>query len=158
MDGLCRCASLKCLCLKLVIIYYYHNLLLPNDIPKGWQLPTAGSQADGKSGSFQNLLSKYGVASSVSGTGVDGVAYNIAAGPLYFVRSARVNLTVSAGTLGYAGQYGYWWSSRAAAYTSSTSANAYDLSFNATAVYPSYGPSNRWNGFPLRCLSTVLDM
>ena len=155
MDGLCRCASLKCLCLKLVIIYYYHNLLLPNDIPKGWQLPTAGSQADGKSGSFQNLLSKYGVASSVSGTGVDGVAYNIAAGPLYFVRSGLLNLPgVSGATFSHAGLSGYWWSSRS--YSDAT--HAYYLGFNASDVYPSDGPNNRWFGFSLRCLSTVLDM
>ena len=152
MDGLCRCASLKCLCLKLVIIYYYHNLLLPNDIPKGWQLPTAGSQADGKSGSFQNLLSKYGVASSVSGTGVDGVAYNIAAGPLYFVRSGYVHLPNTAGTLRTAGRNADYWSSRADATTT-----AYNLYFG-TAVYPSGGPNIRYYGFSLRCLSTVLDM
>ncbi len=75
-----------------------------------------------------------------------------------FVHSGRINLTVSAGTLGYADQYGHWWPSRAAAYTSSTSATAYYLDFRDTAVYPSNGPVNRWNGFPLRCLSTVLDM
>ena len=40
--------------------------------PKGWMLPTAGSQADGKSGSFQNMLSKYGLAGSVTGS-ADGV-------------------------------------------------------------------------------------
>lgn len=53
--------------------------------PKGWQLPTAGSQADGKSGSFQNMLSKYGLASAVSAGN-----YNIASDPLYFVRSGPV--------------------------------------------------------------------
>ena len=126
--------------------------------PKGWQLPTAGSQADGKSGSFQNLLSKYGVASSVSGTGVDGVAYNIAAGPLYFVRSGYVYLPTTAGTFRDAGAYGIYWSSRGAAYTSSTSATAYYLQVEPSAVVPSDGPTNRWVGFPLRCLSTVLDM
>ena len=120
-------------------------------------LPTAGSQADGKSGSFQNMLSKYGLAGSVTGS-ADGVNYNIAAAPLYFVRSGRLNLTVSAGTLGNAGINGYEWSSRGAAYTSSTSAAAYSLAFNDSTVYPSGGPNNRWYGFPLRCLSTVLGM
>ena len=70
-----------------------------------------------------------------------------------FVRSGRIGLTVSAGTLGNASQYGHWWSSRADVYTSDT---AYDLSFN-TAMSPSY-MNNRWNAFPLRCLSTVLGM
>ena len=116
-------------------------------------LPTAGSQADGKSGSFQNMLSKYGLASSVAAG-----QYNIAAAPLYFVRSGRIGLTVTAGTFGYAGQNGDGWSSRAAAYTSSTSATAYGLGFNESTVYPSGGPYYRWYGFPLRCLSTVLDM
>ena len=72
-----------------------------------------------------------------------------------FVRSGRLNLTVSAGTLGYAGVSGSWWSSRAAAYTSSTSATAYYLEFGGSSVYPSNGPNNRWYGFPLRCLSSM---
>ena len=115
-------------------------------------LPTAGSQADGKSGSFQNMLSKYGLASSVTGS-ADGVNYNIAAAPLYFVRSGHFNLTISAGTFRYAGREGGWWSSR----SDSITANAYLLYFNASYVYPS--PSDaRWRGYPLRCLSTVLGM
>ncbi len=71
------------------------------------------------------------------------------------VRSGRLNLTVSAGTLGNAGINGYEWSSRGAAYTSSTSAAAYNLEFNDSTVYPSNGPNNRWNGFPLRCLTSM---
>ena len=114
-------------------------------------LPTAGSQADGKSGSFQNMLSKYGLASSVTGS-ADGVNYNIAAAPLYFVRSGYIELPSTAGTLRNAGLNADYWSSRGSA-----AANAYGLGF-ATAVYPSNGPNNRWYGFPLRCLSTVLGM
>ena len=116
-------------------------------------LPTAGSQADGKSGSFQNMLSKYGLASSVAAG-----QYNIAAAPLYFVRSGDVELPITTGTFRFAGVGGIYWSSRAAADTSSTSATAYYLAFDESTVYPSSGPSTRWNGFPLRCLSTVLDM
>ncbi len=78
--------------------------------------------------------------------------------PLYFVRSGYVDPPVTAGTFRYAGQWGYDWSSRAAAYTSSTSASAYNLGFNATGVNPSGGPNNRHYAFSLRCLSTVLDM
>ena len=111
-------------------------------------LPTAGSQADGKSGSFQNMLSKYGLASSVAAG-----QYNIASAPLYFVRGGYVVLPITAGTFRNAGREGRWWSSRAVAATT-----AYYLLFNATAVYPSNGPNSRWHGFPLRCLSTVLDM
>ncbi len=120
-------------------------------------LPTAGSQADGKSGSFQNMLSKYGLASSVTGS-ADGVNYNIAAAPLYFVRSGY--LIPNVGKSWDAGQYGYWWSSRGSStrYDGVTTPSAYHLHFNATGVNPSNGPSNRYYGFPLRCLSTVLGM
>jgi len=75
-----------------------------------------------------------------------------------FVRSGYVDLPNTAGTLRYAGLDGYEWSSRGAAYTSSTSAAAYYLEFNDSTVYPSGGPDARWVGFPLRCLSTVLGM
>ena len=70
-----------------------------------------------------------------------------------FVRSGNVYLPGRSGvTLLDAGINGNGWSSRAAAYTSSTSATAYNLGFNASTVNPSNGPNNRWNGFPLRCL------
>ena len=99
------------------------------------------------------------MASSVSGTGVDGVAYNIAAGPLYFVRSGSFYLANTAGVLRYAGQLGYWWSSRGAdTVWGSAGLGGYYLGFNANDVNPSNGPNTRWPGFPLRCLSTVLDM
>ena len=123
-------------------------------------LPTAGSQADGKSGSFQNMLSKYGLAGSVTGS-ADGVNYNIAAAPLYFVRSGYVYLPgVSGATFRGAGIYGYDWSSRASSTRSDGAAipSAYYLDFNASTVHPSFGPYERWRGFPLRCLSTVLGM
>lgn len=110
-------------------------------------LPTAGSQADGKSGSFQNMLSKYGLASSVAAG-----QYNIAAAPLYFVRSGHLYLANSAGTFRTAGFNGIYWSSRAAAYTSSTSATAYYLQVEPSAVKPSNGPFHRFLGFSLRCL------
>ena len=117
-------------------------------------LPTAGSQADGKSGSFQNMLSKYGLASSVAAG-----QYNIAAAPLYFVRSGVVNLPNTAGTLWSNGASGHYWSSREADNVwSSVGAGGYDLLFSATGVHPSWGPDHRHLGFPLRCLSTVLDM
>ena len=118
-------------------------------------LPTAGSQADGKSGSFQNMLSKYGLASSVAAG-----QYNIAAAPLYFVRSGDVELRITTGTFRGAGAYGIYWSSLASSTRADGAAipSAYYLHFNATGVRPSNGPDNRYRGFPLRCLSTVLDM
>jgi len=76
------------------------------------------------------------------------------------VRSGRLALPVSAGTFGYAGVRGYDWSSRTSSTIASgaTTPSAYSLDFNATGVYPSYGPWERWLAFPLRCLSTVLGM
>ena len=117
-------------------------------------LPTAGSQADGKSGSFQNMLSKYGLASSVAAG-----QYNIAAAPLYFVRSGYIYLPNTAGTFRVAGISGAWWSSRGADNIwGSAGLGGYYLYFGATGVGPSDGPDNRYYGFSLRCLSTVLDM
>ena len=112
-------------------------------------LPTAGSQADGKSGSFQNMLSKYGLASSVAAG-----QYNIAAAPLYFVRSGVVDPTYTAGTFRHAGVIGYEWSSRGSSTHANGSAipSTYNLNFNATTVYPSNGPNERYIGLPLRCL------
>ncbi len=69
-----------------------------------------------------------------------------------FVRSGFVSLTVSAGTLIGANYNGDYWS----AHSYSTTMDAYFLATNIE-VYPSY-PSSHYFGFPLRCLSTVLDM
>ena len=77
-------------------------------------------------------------------------SYNIAREPLYFVRSGWVNLNNSA--LRNFGLVGYGWSRSSVAYSSATSANAYYLLFNADTVYPSFGPFNRYYGFPVRCL------
>ena len=77
--------------------------------------------------------------------------YNLASPPLSFVRSGNVGLNL--GALRYFDLYGYGWSSASQAFSSVTSATAYDLGFNASGVLPSNGPGNRWNGFPLRCLA-----
>ena len=79
---------------------------------------------------------------------------------LYFVRSGDVELPITTGTFRFAGVGGIYWSSRAssASANGTTTPSAYNLNFNATGVYPSNGPYERWLGFPLRCLSTVLDM
>ncbi len=69
------------------------------------------------------------------------------------MRSGYVELPITAGTLRYAGARGYNRSSR-----SGDIANAYYLRFDATPVFPSFGPWERYAGFPLRCLSTVLGM
>ncbi len=77
-------------------------------------------------------------------------------GPVFlvsgFVRSGYINLTLSTGMFGRAGNSGHWWVS----YSYSTTTHAYILYVN-TAVDP-FNTGNRYLGFPLRCLSTVLDM
>ncbi len=77
-------------------------------------------------------------------------SYNIAREPLYFVRSGWVNLNNS--TLRSFGHNENVWSRSAAAYSSATSALAYPLYFNPSAVNPSHGPVDRYYGFPVRCL------
>ncbi len=72
------------------------------------------------------------------------------------MRSGGIYLTNNAGATAHAGRmanYGSFWSSRGGAAT-----NAYFLNFITTGVTPSLGPWERWLGFPLRCLSTVLGI
>ena len=75
------------------------------------------------------------------------------------MRSGRIDLASSTGTLRSNGASGHYWSSREADNVwSSVGAGGYDLLFGATEVHPSWGPDYQWLGFSLRCLSTVLDM
>ena len=76
----------------------------------------------------------------------------------YFVRSGY--LGPNGGKSWYAGINGNWWSSRGSStrYDGVATPSAYHLNFSDTGVNPSYGPDNRYYGFSLRCLSTVLDM
>ena len=78
----------------------------------------------------------------------------------HFVRSGDVELPITTGTFRFAGAYGIYWSSRAssASANGTTIPSAYYLDFGPSAVGPSGGPNVRWHAFPLRCLSTVLDM
>ena len=100
-----------------------------------------------KDDSFASLLVKYGVASSLTGS-ADGVNYNIAEAPLYFVRSGSLLYDDPSPLLG-AGQYGVYWSSFAHSY----SYIAYYLYFSSSGVYLStnYG---RFYGDSLRCLAS----
>ena len=51
------------------------------------------------------------------------------------------------------GLYGDYWTS----WIDGTS-GAYYLHLRDTYMVSAYGPDNRWYGYPLRCLSTVLDI
>ncbi len=114
--------------------------------PKNWKLPSSGNTvALRDKGSFYYLLQQYGVRSSVSGTSsVNQNTYNITLSPLFFVRSGGID----SGTypFNYAGQWGYYWSSRA-----NSSSTTFYLYFYNSGVDPS-GSASRYPGYPLRCL------
>ncbi len=76
------------------------------------------------------------------------------------MRSGQVNLSASTGALRDDGIDGYWWTSHGSSkrFDNVSAPSAYNLNFDATRLYPSAGPDNRWFALPLRCLSTVLDM
>ena len=69
-----------------------------------------------------------------------------------FVRSGRVLLTIEAGTFGYAGDSGNWWSLR-----SSGTDNAYNLNLHPKGITSSLIRTYNFS-YSLRCLSTVLDI
>ena len=78
----------------------------------------------------------------------------------FFVRSGYVYLPGTDDATYGAALYGYYWSSRGSdsRYDNVATASAYALNFGVTGVTASHGPTNRYSAFPLRCLSTVLDM
>ncbi len=113
--------------------------------PRNWKLPNSGASFNNTSGSFDYLLSQYGVQSSLEGTSnINGNAYNITQSPLFFVRSGLIASGNSA-PFQYAGRVGYGWSSRA----HSDTGYAYVLNFY-TSVTSSYS-STRSSGLSLRC-------
>ena len=75
--------------------------------------------------------------------------------PLYFVRSGYISPSTGFSHAGYGGDYR---SSRAATYESNILATTIYFAFNNINTITSNGPYGRFYGFPLRCLSTVLDM
>ena len=103
--------------------------------PKGWQLPTSNNS---NSGSFQALTNAYSISSNTDGNTA------LVSAPLYFVRSGYVH----SGSLRYAGDYGYYWSSTAGSRTS----YAYLLYFPSGLVNPSFS-LNRYVGQSVRCLA-----
>ena len=102
--------------------------------PKGWRLPTSKS-----SGEYQALMAAYNITSNTDST------TRITQSPLYFHPSGNV----LSGSLWYAGNSGYYWSSTA--YSSTN--RAYYLSFGSGYVSPSFG-GYRYYGFSVRCLAS----
>ena len=77
------------------------------------------------------------------------------------MRSGNIYLPGESGaTLRTAGLNADYWSSRESSthYDGTAVLSGYHLNFGATGVYPSAGPRERWRGYSLRCLSTVLDI
>ena len=112
--------------------------------PKGWHLPDGDSSANG---SYAYLLAQYGITSSVASA--DGM-YNVAASPLYFVRSGIVNSAY--GTIRYAGVNGYYRTSTAAV-LNGDAVVAYDFYFNDSTTTIQRVDGYRYTGRPVRCLA-----
>ena len=150
--------------------------------PKGWVMPTAGTDVNSKSGSFYNLLNQYGVASALSGSSVSGdsgLGSADGAGVSGYPQSALGFPKTAEGT-GVYGNYNVagWPLSFVRSgqvylpgrngdtfldagvngnYWSSrgvSSTYAYNLLFYASAVAPS-GSHERYRGYSLRCLNDV---
>ena len=102
--------------------------------PKGWTLPTSGNS---NPGSFGGLTNAYSIGNNSAG------ATALTKSPLYFIPAGYV----LSGSLNYAGNYGYYWSS-----TASSSTNAYNLDFGSSYVYPS-SSDGRYYGQSVRCLA-----
>ncbi len=74
--------------------------------------------------------------------------------------SGYIVMPLTNGSLRAVGLWGYEWSLRASASDASgaSAPSAYYAFFDTTSVLASGGPSPRYVGRPLRCLSTVLGM
>ena len=119
---------------------YIHQLLLPHLI---------GSNLTPQMSAHRTA---HGIVTTVSPSAV-WYTSSIDAKPqfqLYFVRSGYVRVTY--GSLRSLSLDSYTRSASSATYSSATDANTYDFHFNASIVYPSLFPNNRYSAFPVRCL------
>ncbi len=117
--------------------------------PKNWKLPSSNATTDG---TFAYMLQQYGVQSKVNvaaGAEMSTVGgnnnYDIALSPLFFLRGGRVN-PAATNKFHYAGQHGYYWSSRA----DSSIYTAYSLYFDSRDVGSL--KDGHYFGYPLRCI------
>lgn len=105
--------------------------------PANWRLPAYSG-----TGSFRNLLSPYGLTSSItSGNN------NIATSPLYFVRGGYVD---PGSYLSNAGSFGAYWAASANGLYGS---DAYILSFDSSTVHPFNDGYYRYYGSSIRCVA-----
>ena len=109
--------------------------------PKGWRLPTMAGSKTGSAYSVPTATNEFAqLNTALGGSGANLID---ATKGFYAVRAGYVNN----GSLGYAGYYGYYWSS-----TAYSSSGAYYLSLRSDCVYPADG-SSRSGGWSVRCVS-----
>lgn len=115
--------------------------------PKGWKLPHSGVGND-VNGSFNDLLSKYGITSKTTGVGVNGKAYNLVLSPLFYVYGDTIyaNQMPSAQQTNV-GNNGAYWTSRTAAST-----YAYTLFFSGSDYVSPTSYDGWWQGRIVRCV------
>ncbi len=128
--------------------------------PKNWKLPTAGDNNHPTEGEYYALLDKYGIATTVSGTGIDGEQYHITLVPLYFTRGGAISLNYDPATIG---DHTLFYPGSGNRMTTSTPGlsegfrfSAYELGFNGSTintVNTHNGPNPKANGRPIRCLA-----
>ena len=83
---------------------------------------------------------------------LDALAITFLLAFLYFVRSGTTNIHY--GRLKDGSRYGRWWLSLAASQVwENVGLGAHYLAFGVINTPPSHGPSERWNGYALRCRS-----
>ncbi len=63
-------------------------------------------------------------------------------------------IVLNTGFLKYNGMVGDAWLPLGGVFSGSTLAAGYHLDFNASNLYSSNGPTNRYVGFPVRCLAS----
>lgn len=123
--------------------------------PKGWSLPIGGVDNRDASGSYNVLLQKYGLESRVGGASSyedNGLGYNIAKAPLYFVRGGFMGMTTAESGLHYMGYSGWYLTSRM--YGDSGQYNGTPaFFFNASSSYPLPLPILRSTAATVRCVA-----
>lgn len=109
--------------------------------PKGWKLPTSGSNYNAASDSFYNLLKAYGAETSNA-----AASTIIRAKPLYLILGGQVDYSASGGPINEIGSHGHFSSS-----VSSGSGSDYLLEFTSSSVDANRSLSRQF-GISVRCL------
>ncbi len=109
--------------------------------PKGWKLPSGGSDSS---------TSEFGKFTTANSIGINSTGSSLIQNDIYnFKYTGRI----SDGSLDNGTSRGYWWSS-----TASDGGNAYDLRILSSYVYPGTLMYGRYNGFAVRCVMRDPDL